>query len=233
MTTLSDRLQQADVSGLSNAAAAAALNTPDPANPPVWRMVEVSDIARVFRRSAAPLLAQTSATDPKTAMVAVMDAAKAPDHPAHNTAKAAVEMFQRTDSPQIDCRDAGERQAVQVLFAALAAPAANILDQAAEQAVTALMQAPQSWAEANGVTVTVDTVAVARAVLQSIMLLGWTGAGDAPGGGYHELARLQLPNGNEVSAQFKMPMAGNEMLRAAALNGWITAWMKNNGNILS
>ena len=35
MTTLSDRLQQADVSTLSNAAAAAALNTPDPDLPKV------------------------------------------------------------------------------------------------------------------------------------------------------------------------------------------------------
>ena len=229
MTTLSERLQQSDMTGLDATQAAAALNAPDAANPPAWRVVEVSDVARVFRRSVAPLPAQTSATDPKTAMVAVMDAAKNPDHPAHNTAKAAVEMFARTDSPQIDCRDAGERQAVQVLFAALAAPAANILDQAAEQAVTALMQAPQSWAEANGVTVTVDAVAVARAVLQAVTVLQWLSNGPAPGGGYHEQVRLLLADGSEVAPIFKLPMEANSTFRAAALNSWMNA----NGNILS
>ena len=230
MTTLSERLQQQDMAGLDATQAAAALNAPDPANPPAWRVVDVSDVARVFRRSAAPLPAQTSATDPKTAMVAVMDAAKNPDHPAHNTAKAAVEMFQRTDSPQIDCRDAGERQAVQVLFAALAAPAANILDQAAEQAVTALMQAPQSWAEANGVTVTVDTVAVARTVLQAVTVLGWQNNGPAAGGAVEEQANLRFQNGAEVGVILQMPMANNAALRTAALNQWL---INNANNLLS
>ena len=230
MTTLSERLQQSDMTGLDATQAAAALNAPDPANPPAWRVVEVSDVARVFRRSVAPLPAQTSATDPKTAMVAVMDAAKAPDHPAHNTAKAAVEMFARTDSPQIDCRDAGERQAVQVLFAALAAPAANILDQAAEQAVTALMQAPQSWAEANEVTVTVDTVAVARAVLQAVTVLGWQNNGPGVGGGVEEQANLRFQNGAEVGVILQMPMANNAALRTAALNQWL---INNANNLLS
>ena len=229
MTALSLRLQQADMAGLSDAQAVAALNAPDPANPPAWCVVAVSDVARIFRRSAAPMAAQTSATDLKTAMVAVIDAARNQDHPAHNTAKAAVEMFQRTDSPQIDCQDAGERQAVQVLFAALASPAANILDQAAEQAVTALMQVSQSWAEANGMTVDVFAVAAARAGAQAVTLLGWLSNGSAPGGGYREQVRLLLPDGSEVAPIFTLPMENNDDLRRAALNQWLS----NNDNLLS
>jgi hypothetical protein len=162
-------------------------------------------------------------------MVAVIDAAKNPDHPAHNTAKAAVEMFQRTDSPQIDCRDAGERQAVQVLFAALAAPAANILDQAAEQAVTALMQVSQSWAEANGVTVDVFAVTAARAGAQAVTLLGWQNNGPAAEGGVEEQANLRFTDGTELGVIFKLPMANNAALRNAALNQWLS----NNADILS
>jgi hypothetical protein len=229
MTALSLRLQQPDMAGLSNAEAVAALNAPDPANPPAWCVVAVSDVARIFRRSAAPMAAQTSATDLKTAMVAVIDAARNADHPAHNTAKAAVEMFQRTDSPQIDCRDAGERQAVQVLFAALASPAANILDQAAEQAVTGLMQVSQSWAEANGVTVDVFAVAAARAGAQAVTLLGWQNNGPAAGGGVEEQANLRFTDGTELGVIFKLPMANTAALRTATLNQWLS----NNDNLLS
>ena len=229
MTLLSDRLLEPDVVDLSDAEAAAVLNAPDPANPPAWCVVAVSDVARIFRRSVAPMAAQTSAADLKTAMIAVIDAARNPDHPAHNTAKAAVEMFQRTDGPRIDCRDAGERQAVQVLFAALAAPAANILDEAAEQAVTGLMQVSPSWAEANGMTVDVFAVAAARAGSQAVTLLGWQSNGPAPGGGVEEQANLMLPNGEQVGAIFKMPMANNAALRTAALNQWLS----NNAHILS
>jgi hypothetical protein len=229
MTALSLRLQQPDMAGLSDADAVKALNAPDPANPPAWCVVAVSDVARIFRRAAAPMAAQTSATDLKTAMVAVIDAAKNPDHPAHNTAKAAVEMFQRTDSPQIDCRDAGERQAVQVLFAALAAPAANILDQAAEQAVTALMQVSQSWAEANGVTVNDFAVTAARAVATAVTVLPWQSNGPAAGGGVEEQANLRFTDGTQVGVIFRLPMANNSALRAAALNQWLI----NNADILS
>jgi hypothetical protein len=176
------------------------------------------------------MAAQTSATDLKTAMVAVIDAAKNPDHPAHNTAKAAVEMFQRTDSPQIDCRDAGERQAVQVLFAALASPAANILDQAAEQAVTALMQVSQSWAEANGVTVDMFAVTAARAGAQAVEVLPWQHNGPAVGGGVEEQANLRLTDGTEIGVIFKLPMANNAALRTAALNQWLS---NNAANLLS
>jgi len=229
MTLLSERLQQPDMAGLTDAQAVAALNAPDPANPPAWCVVAVSDVARIFRRSAAPMAAQTSATDLKTAMVAVIDAARNADHPAHNTAKAAVEMFQRTDSPQIDCRDPEERQAVQVLFAALAAPAANILDQAAEQAVTALMQVSQSWAAANGVTVDVFAVAAARAGATAVTVLGWQNNGPAAAGGVEEQANLRWTDGTQVGVIFRLPMANNAALRTAALNEWLS----NNGDILS
>jgi hypothetical protein len=86
-----------------------------------------------------------------------------------------------------------------------------------------------SWAEANGVTVTAETVGLARAVLQSVTLLGWVHAGPAPGGGVMEQARLRLPDGAEVAPLLKMPIAGNEALRIAALNQWLI----NNGNLLS
>jgi hypothetical protein len=229
MTLLSDRLLEPDVVDLSDAEAAAVLNAPDPANPPAWCVVAVSDVARIFRRSVAPMAAQTSATDLKTAMIAVIDAARNPDHPAHNTAKAAVEMFQRTDSPRIDCRDAGERQAVQVLFAALAAPAANILDEAAEQAVTGLMQVSPSWAEVNGVTVDAFAVAAARAGSQAVTLLGWQSNGPRLGGGFYEQVNLRFQNETEVGVIFQMPVENNDDLRRAALNQWLS----NNAHILS
>jgi hypothetical protein len=85
-----------------------------------------------------------------------------------------------------------------------------------------------SWAEANGVKVTEATVGIARAVMQSVTLMGWVYAGSAPGGGVMEQARLRLPDGTESAPIFRLPMAENEMLRTAALS----QWLNNNADIL-
>ena len=97
------------------------------------------------------------------------------------------------------------------------------------EAATALNSPRPSWAEANGVTVDALAVAAARAGARTVTILEWIGNGAAPGGGVYEQVRLLLSGGAEVAPIFKLPMAGNAMLRTAALNNWLIS----NDNLLS
>lgn len=163
MTLLSDRLLEPDVVNLGEAEAAAVLNAPDP-DLLVWGVAPFKDIAKVFRNTLAPDTTQVSPQDPKTAMIALLDAASTPGHVAHNVARQAVELFNRTDSPQLDATNEAERITAITLFAVLASPAAGILRPEAETAILQSLQRPQSWAEANGFPngVTARDVGIAR-----------------------------------------------------------------------
>jgi hypothetical protein len=105
--------------------------------------------------------------------------------------------------------------------------AMGLLSPATKAAILSQTVRSPSWAEAHGVKVTVESVGLARAVLQSVTLLGWVYAGPAPGGGVMEQARIRLPDGTESAPIFRLPMAENEMLRTAALNQWLS----NNADI--
>jgi hypothetical protein len=104
----------------------------------------------------------------------------------------------------------------------------GLLSPATKTAILSQTFRSPSWAEANGVKVTEETVGIARAVMQSVTLLGWVYAGPAPGGGVMEQARIRLPDGTESAPIFKLPMADNEMFRTAALHQWLS----NNADIL-
>ena len=96
-------------------------------------------------------------------MVALEDAALTPAHPAHNVARQAMELFKRTDAPQLNATDEAERSFAVALFAALTLPAADILRPEAEATILLSLQQPQSWAEKEGVgTVTIRDVGLAR-----------------------------------------------------------------------
>ncbi len=156
------KVAEAQFAGMAESAVAAALNAPD-TELLTWRVVPFSDIARVFRNTLAPAAAQVSPTDPKTAMVALEDAASTPTHPAHNVARQAVELFKRTDGPRLDATNEAERITAMTLFGVLALPAAAILRPEAEATILLSLQQPQSWAEQQGVgTVEIRDIGIAR-----------------------------------------------------------------------
>jgi hypothetical protein len=105
----------------------------------------------------------------------------------------------------------------------------DLIDLPDWQVAELLNASTPSWAEANGIQVDAEAVAAARARAKSVVVLEWLSNGPAPGGGVYEQVRLQLPDGSEVAPIFKLPIASNSMLRAAALNQWLS----NNGNLLS
>jgi hypothetical protein len=152
----------AQFAGMAERDVVAALNAPDAALL-TWGVVPFKDIAKVFRNTLAPDQAQVSAADPKTAMIALLDAASTPGHVAHNVARQAVELFSRTDAPQLDATHEAERITAITLFAILASPAAGILRPEAEAAILSSLQRPQSWAEQQGVgTVEIRDIGIAR-----------------------------------------------------------------------
>jgi hypothetical protein len=149
-------------SGMAESEVAAALNAPDPALL-TWAVVPFKDIATVFRNTLAPVEAKVNPTDPKTAMIALLDAASTPSHVSHNVARQAVELFNRNDAPQLDATDEAERITATTLFAILASPDAGILRPEAEATILSSLQRPQSWADLEGVgEVTSRDVGIAR-----------------------------------------------------------------------
>jgi hypothetical protein len=224
MTTLIERLQQSDMTGLDAAQVVAALNAPDPSLPavrvpfscpeiaiPAALSGELATLRIVAARGEIPadLTPNNTAISLSTQAIAVI-----------LTMLDAVDRSQKV-SPEVD---AGQ---VAAMFDSV--EAMGLLSPATKTAILSQTFRSPSWAEANGVTVTAETVGLARAVLQSVTLLGWVYAGPAAGGGVMEQARLRLPNGTEVAPQFKMPMPNNEMLRTAALNQWFST----NADLLS
>ena len=152
----------AQFAGMAEGDIAAALNAPDPTLL-TWAVVPFKNIAKVFRNTLAPVGTQVSATDPKTAMVALLDAASNSGHVAHNVARQAVELFNRTDAPLLNATDEAERITATTLFALLASPDAGILRPEAEAAILSSLQRPQSWADLEGVgVVTIRDIGIAR-----------------------------------------------------------------------
>jgi hypothetical protein len=223
MTKLIERLQQSDMIGLDAAQVVAALNTPDPTLPavrvpfscpeiaiPAALSGELATLRIVAARGEIPadLTPNNTAIQLPTQAIAVI-----------LTMLDAVDRSQKV-SPEMD---AGQ---VAAMFDNV--EAMGLLSPATKAAILSQTVRSPSWAEAHGVKVTLESVGLARAVLQSVTLLGWVYAGPAPGGGVMEQARIRLPDGTESAPIFKLPMAENEMLRTAALNQWLS----NNADIL-
>jgi hypothetical protein len=224
MASLSERLQQSDMTGLNDAQVVAALNTPDPTLPavrvpfscpeiaiPAALSGELATLRIVAARGQIPadLTPNNTAIPLSTQAIAVI-----------LTMLDAVDRNQQV-SPEMD---AGQ---VAAMFDNV--EAMGLLSPATKTAILSQTFRSPSWAEAQGVKVTLESVGLARAVLQSVTLLGWVYAGPAPGGGVIEQARIRLPDGTESAPIFKLPMAENQMLRDAALN----QWLNNNANLLS
>ena len=224
MTTLIQRLQQPDMTGLDAVQAAAALNAQDLLLPPVPIAFSCKSIANaavltgelaVLRIAAArgeipaDLTSDSVAVPlPTLAIAAIM------------TVLDAVDRDLEADPAVVN------NQVVNLLDSV---EAMGLLSPETRAAILSKTIRSPSWAEVNGVTVTADTVAIARAGLQAVTVLEWLSNGPAPGGGYHEQVRLRLADGSEVAPIFKLPMEANSTLRNAALN----AWMNANGHILS
>ena len=224
MTTLIQRLQQPDMTGLDAVQAAAALNAPDLLLPPVPIAFSCKSIA-----NAAVLTGE---------LAVLRIAAARGEIPADLTSDSvAVPLPTRAIAAIMTVLDAVDRDleadpAVvnnQVVNLLDSVEAMGLLSPETRAAILSKTIRSPSWAEVNGVTVTADTVAIARAGLQAVTLLEWLSNGPAPGGGYHEQVRLRLADGSEVAPIFKLPMEANSTLRNAALN----AWMNANGHILS
>ena len=224
MTTLIERLQQQDMIALSAVQAAAALNAPDPSLPPVPITFSCGTIANtavlsgelavlriVAARGEIPadLTPNNAAVPlPTQAIVAIV------------TVLDAVDRDLEADPAVVDDQVVNLLDSVEAM---------GLLSPETKAAILSKTLRSPSWAEVNGVTVTAEVVAIARAGLQAVTVLEWLSNGPAPGGGYHEQVRLRLANGSEVAPIFKLPMEANSTLRAAALNSWMNA----NGHILS
>ena len=224
MTTLIQRLQEADMAGLSDAQAAAALNEPDPLLPPVPVAFSCRNIADTAVLSGElALLRIVAARGEIPADIAGENVAV----PLPTQAIAVI----MTMLDAVD-RDLGADPTVvedRVVVMLDNVETMGLLSPATKAAILAKTFRSPSWAEMSGVTVTADTVAIARAGLQAVTVLQWLSIGPAPGGSYHEQVRLLLAGGSEVAPIFKLPMNANSTLRAAALNSWMIA----NGNIFS
>jgi hypothetical protein len=224
MTLLRDRLLEPDVVNLGEAEAAAVLNAPDislPAVPVAFSCRAIAEAAvlsgelAVLRIVAqrgeisADLMPNSTAVPMPTQAIATI-----------MTMLDAVDRDLRVDPATAGGQIEGMLSGIEAM---------GLLSSATKAAILSQISRSPSWAEANGVTVDVFAVAAARAGSQAVTLLGWQSNGPAPGGGVEEQANLMLPNGEQVGAIFKMPMANNAALRTAALNQWLS----NNGNILS
>lgn len=169
MTALAARVDLPDVAAVTNDGDVAAfLNTyADPTLPPVWGKARITDARSVFRRSFKPGSDFTSPGGPTTALVALEDAAKDPQHPVRNVARAALELFEDADG-EIDAGDADERTLVLSLLAALVQ--GGVLPQAGYERIAGTQTAPgllrrfPTWPEAHlgGVPLTARDVGIAR-----------------------------------------------------------------------
>ena len=224
MTTLIQRLQQPDMTGLSAAQAAAALNAPDPSLPPVPVAFSCGSIANTAVLSGELAVLRIVAARGEIPADLTSDSVAVPlPTPAIGAIVTVLDAVDR--DLEADPAVVGD----QVVTLLDSVETMGLLSPETKAAILSNTLRSPSWAEANGVTVTVDTVAIARAGLQAITVLEWLSNGPAPGGGYHEQVRLRLANGSEVAPIFKLPIEANSTLRAAALNSWIIA----NGNVFS
>jgi hypothetical protein len=149
--TLAERLQQPDVTDLSDWQAAALLNTPDTANGTMRVGVPASRARSLLKQRGewVPLIharSDSSLSAQTRHIVAEMLEALTP--------------IQGEYDATIRMSDAGVYARVQTGMAALVS--AGILTAATRAAVLALADAPRSWAEANGIEVTARTVGIAR-----------------------------------------------------------------------
>ena len=225
MTTLIQRLQQPDMTGLDAVQAAAALNAPDLLLPPVPIAFSCKSIA-----NAAVLTGE---------LAVLRIAAARGEIPADLTSDSvAVSLPTRAIAAIMTVLDAVDRD-LEADPAVVNNQVVNLLDSVetmgllspeTRAAILSKTIRSPSWAEVNGVTVTADTVAIARAGLQAVTVLGWQNNGPGVGGGVEEQANLRFQNGAEVGVILQMPMANNAALRTAALNQWL---INNANNLLS
>jgi hypothetical protein len=224
MTALNERLQQADMAGLTDAQAVAALNAPDtslPAVPvafscraiaePAVRSGDLAVLRIVALRGEIPADLTPNSTAiplPTQAIATIM------------TLLDAVDRDLRVDPAAAEGQVAAMLGGIEAMGLLSPATKADILSKTS--------RAP-SWAEANGVTVDVFAVAAARAGATAVQVLGWQNNGPAAAGGVEEQANLRFTDGTQVGVIFRLPMANNAALRTAALNEWLS----NNGDILS
>jgi hypothetical protein len=224
MTALSERLQQPDMAGLTDAQAVAALNAPDtslPAVPvafscraiaePAVLSGELAVLRIVALRAEIPAdltLNSTAIPLPTQAIATIM------------TLLDAVDRDLRVDPAAAEGQVAAMLGGIEAM---------GLLSLATKAAILAKTIRAPSWAEANGVTVNDFAVAAARAGAQAVTLLGWQNNGPAAGGGFEEQANLRFTDGTELGVILQMPMANNAALRTAALNQWLS----NNDNLLS
>ena len=224
MTTLIQRLQQPDMTGLSAAQAAAALNAPDPSLPPVPVAFSCGSIANTAVLSGELAVLRIVAARGEIPADLTSDSVAVP-----LPTPAIVAIVTVLDAVDRDLEADPAVVGDQVVTLLDSVETMGLLSPETKAAILSNTLRSPSWAEANGVTVTTDTVAIARAGLQAITVLEWLSNGPAPGGGYHEQVRLRLANGSEVAPIFKLPIEANSTLRAAALNSWMIA----NGNVFS
>ena len=224
MTTLIQRLQQPDMTGLSAAQAAAALNAPDPSLPPVPVAFSCGSIANTAVLSGELAVLRIVAARGEIPADLTSDSVAVP-----LPTPAIVAIVTVLDAVDRDLEADPAVIGDQVVTLLDSVETMGLLSPETKAAILSNTLRSPSWAEANGVTVTTDTVAIARAGLQAITVLEWLSNGPAPGGGYHEQVRLRLANGSEVAPIFKLPIEANSTLRAAALNSWMIA----NGNVFS
>ena len=159
MTTLSDRLQEADVSGLSNAAAAAALNTPDPA----FGLVPMAFNCRTVAKPAALSgeLGMLKVVAEQNAIPADISPTGQPI-PILSVGMAAIETLLDAIEREleVDPAEPGEMLQVATLLDGIEALGLLSADTRAEILAGTVRQ--KSWAEQHGVEVTELTVAQAR-----------------------------------------------------------------------
>ena len=224
MTTLIQRLQQPDMTGLSAAQAAAALNAPDPSLPPVPVAFSCGSIANTAVLSGELAVLRIVAARGEIPADLTSDSVAVP-----LPTPAIVAIVTVLDAVDRDLEADPAVVGDQVVTLLDSVETMGLLSPATKAVILSKTLRSPSWAEVIGVTVTTDTVAIARAGLQAITVLEWLSNGPAPGGGYHEQVRLRLANGSEVAPIFKLPIEANSTLRAAALNSWMIA----NGNVFS
>jgi hypothetical protein len=224
MATLSERLQQSDMTGLDAAQVVAALNAPDPSLPAVRVPFSCPEIA------VPAALSGELATLRIVAARGEIPADLTPNNTAISLSTQAIAVI----LTMLDAVDRSQKVSPEMDEGQVAAMIDNVeamglLSPATKTAILSQTFRSPSWAEANGVTVDVFAVAAARAGAQAVMLLGWQNNGPAAGGGVEEQANLRFTDGTELGVIFKLPMANNAALRNAALNQWLS----NNADILS
>jgi hypothetical protein len=223
MATLSERLQQSDMTGLNDVQVVAALNAPDPALPPVRVPFSCPDIAVPAALTGELAILRIVAEQKE------IPADLAPGGTAIRLSTQAIAVIlTMLDAVDRNQQVSPEMDAGQIAAMFDSVEAMGLLSSATKARILSQTFRSPSWAEANGVKVTEETVGIARAVMQSVTLLGWVYAGPAPGGGVMEQARLRLPDGTESAPIFNLPMAENAMLRTAALS----QWLNNNADLL-